>query len=144
MKIVLDTNVVLSALISKRGASNLLLRWLFQSDKKYAVVSNTLVTEYEDVLTRRSSMVQFNDLSREDVLRFVDDICLIAHHQAIHFRWRPFLPDEKDDMVLEVAVNANVDGIVTFNPKDFQGVEALFDIKVLTPQAYLKRVGVLT
>jgi len=52
MKIVIDTNIVLSALFSKRGASNRLLVWLFRQKKKYNVVSNTLVIEFEDVLTR--------------------------------------------------------------------------------------------
>ncbi len=120
MKIVIDTNIVLSALFSKRGASNRLLVWLFRQNKKYNVVSNALVTEFEDVLTRDKNLKQFNNLTKNDVLAFIDDICLISYHQEIHFLWRPFLQDSNDDMVLEVAVNANADAIITFNPKDFK------------------------
>ena len=143
MKIVLDTNIVLSALLSNRGASNLLLTWLFKSKKKYNVVSNTLVTEFEDVLTRDKNIKQFNNLTKEEVLSFIDDICLISYHQVIHFLWRPFLKDSNDDMVLEVAVNANVRAIITFNPKDFKGVKEQFGIDILTPKEYLIKVGAL-
>ena len=141
MKIVIDTNVVLSALFSNRGASNKLLVWLFKNKKKYNVVSNTLVTEFEDVLTREKNLKQYNNLKKEDVLAFIDDICLISYHQSIHFLWRPFLTDSNDDMVLEVAVNANVGAIITFNPKDFKGVKESFGIDIFTPKEYLTKIG---
>lgn len=143
MKIVIDTNVVLSALFSNRGASNRLLVWLFQNKKKYNVVSNTLVAEFEDVLTREKNLKQYNNLDKEDVLAFIDDICLISYHQSIHFLWRPFLTDLNDDMVLEVAVNANVGAIITLNPKDFKGVKESFGIEIFTPQEYLTKIGVI-
>ena len=141
MKIVIDTNIVLSALFSKKGASNRLMVWLFNQKKKYNVVSNTLVTEFEDVLTRDQNIKKFNNLKKEDILSFIDDICLISYHQDIHFLWRPFLKDSNDDMILEVAVNANAKAIITFNPKDFKGIKERFGIDVLTPQEYLKKIG---
>ena len=143
MKIVIDTNIVLSALFSNRGASNKLLVWLFKNKKKYNVVSNTLVTEFEDVLTREKNLKQYNNLEKEDILAFIDDICLISYHQSIHFLWRPFLTDSNDDMVLEVAVNANVGAIITFNPKDFKGVKESFGIDIFTPKEYLTKIGAI-
>jgi len=141
MKIVIDTNIVLSALFSKRGASNRLMVWLFNQKKKYNVVSNTLVTEFEDVLTRDKNLKQFNNLTKDDILSFIDDICLISYHQEIYFLWRPFLQDSNDDMVLEVAVNSHANAIITFNPKDFKGVKESFDIDILTPKEYLIQIG---
>lgn len=143
MKIVIDTNIVLSALFSNKGASNKLLVWLFENKKRCNVVSNTLVTEFEDVLTREKNVKQYNNLEKEDVLAFIDDICLISYQQSIHFLWRPFLKDSNDDMVLEVAVNANVGAIITFNPKDFKGVKENFGIDILTPKEYLIKIGVI-
>ena len=119
----------------------MLLTWLFRSPNKYNVVSNALVTEYEDVLTRDQNIKKFNNLKKEDILSFIDDICLISYHQDIHFLWRPFLKDSNDDMILEVAVNANAKAIITFNPKDFKGIKERFGIDVLTPQEYLKKIG---
>ena len=143
MKIIIDTNIFLSALFSKKGASNKLLIWLFKQKKKYNVISNTLITEYEDVLTRDKNMKQYNDLTRNDIEKFLDDICLISHHQKIYFLWRPFLKDSNDDMVLEVAVNAKARAIITFNPKDFKGVQEKFNIEILTPKEFLEKIGEL-
>lgn len=143
MKIVIDTNVLLSALFSRRGASNRLLVWLFSEKKKQSVVSNTLIAEYEDVLTRDENLQRYNNLSRSDINAFIDDLCLISYHQKIYFLWRPFLRDSNDDMVLEVAVNAKAGAIITFNPKDFAGVKERFGIEILSPKEFLEKRGVL-
>ncbi len=105
------------------------------------VVSNTLVAEYEDVLLREKSRKFYEQFSIEDIKSFIDDICLISHHQKINFLWRPFLRDIKDDMILETAFNGACDYIVTYNTKDFKGVQKRFGIKVLTPKEFLKIVG---
>ena len=100
-----------------------------------------MVTEFEDVLTREKNLKQFNNLTKEAVLGFIDDICLISYHQEIYFLWRPFLSDSSDDMVLKVAVNSNADAIITFNPKDFKEVKESFDIDILTPKEFLTEIG---
>ena len=66
----------------------------------------------------------------------------MAHHRTIYYLWRPFLKDAKDDMILEVAVTSQSRFIVTFNPKDFGGVEQ-FGLEVLGPREFLQRRGVL-
>ncbi len=138
MKIVIDTNIIISALFSKKGASNRLLTWLFKKQTKYNVVSNTLLTEYNDVLTRDENIKQNIYFSKKELEMFLDDLCLISHHQKINFLWRPFLKDIKDDMVLEVAFNANADFIVSNNKKDFKEVEQNFDIKVVNAKEFLE------
>lgn len=142
MKIVIDTNVIFSALYSKNSASHRLLVWLFESQEKHSVVSNTLALEYEDVLMRHENRRYYRHLEQQDLARFIDDLCLISYHQKVHFLWRPFLKDMNDDMVLEVAVNAGAKAIVTFNPKDFSGVPEKFGIDILTPKAFLQQQGV--
>ena len=141
MKIVIDTNVVLSSLLSQHGASNKLLIWLFEQKKKYNVVSNTLVIEYTDVLMREKHMQHYKNLTKAEIEKFIDDICLISHHQKIYFLWRPFLKDQNDDMVLEVASNSKAKAIITFNPKDFKGVKEKFNIDILTPKQFLQEIG---
>lgn len=141
MKIVLDTNIFLAALFSRKGASNRLLVWIFTQKEKHNVISNTLLTEIEDVLLRDKNIQKYHNLSKKDIESFLDDICLVSYHQKIHFLWRPFLKDSNDDMVLEVAVNSQAEAIVTFNPKDFKGVEEKFDIQILSPKEFLIRIG---
>ncbi len=143
MKIVVDTNVFISALISRNGASNKLLVWLFENDAKINVVSNPLIIEIEDVLLRDQNRSLYPHLSDTDIKAFVDDIALISHHQNINFLWRPFLNDPEDDMVLETAFNASADCIVTHNTKDFKKIEKHFAIDVFTPKEFLRFKGVI-
>jgi len=144
MKIVVDTNVIVAALMSSHGVSNAMLIWLFEQRSKYCVVSNTLVTEYEGVLLRQKNMENYRHLSAEDLQLFIDDLCHISHHQKINFLWRPFLKDIKDDMVLETAFNASCDYIVTYNSKDFAGVKEKFGIKIIPPKEFLTLIGALS
>lgn len=62
--------------------------------------------------------------------------------QSIFFRWRQLLNDARDDMVLEATVAARCAAIVTFNRKDFIGVEK-FGLEVWTPHQFLMRLGEL-
>ncbi len=143
----MDTNVFLSSLFSKNGASHKLVLWIVNqyrnSHKKYNVISNTLVTEYEDVLTRDRNIEKFKNFSIDEVKEFIDGICLISNHQKINFMWRPFLKDSNDDMVLEVAFNGKADYIVTHNIKDFKGVKENFNIEIITPKEFLIKIGEL-
>ena len=66
----------------------------------------------------------------------------MAHHHRIFFLWRPFLSDAKDDMVLELVVKAQCRYIVTYNKRDFRGVEQ-FGLQTLTPKELLESIGVI-
>jgi putative PIN family toxin of toxin-antitoxin system len=133
--VVLDTSVLVAAWRSRTGASFALLTHLRAGNFEIAV-SVPLVIEYEAVLLRR---VQ-GDLSPKDVEVFVDYLCLVAKKQEIFFLWRPFLRDPDDDMLVEVAVAAQCDGIVTHNVRDFAGVERL-GLRVFAPAEFLMKVG---
>ena len=136
MKIVIDTNVLVSALRSRRGASFKLVSVL-PSDEFSIAISVPLVLEYEDALKRLESSA----ITSQDIGNFVDFLCKIGHHQEIFFLWRPFLPDPSDDHVLEVAVAAGCDAIVTYNKRDFKGIER-FGLRVLDPREFLSEIGV--
>lgn len=136
--IVLDTNVIISALRSKRGASAKLLP-LVGTDRFHTHISVPLILEYEEVLLRQRASL---GLSPEDVTDFMDGLSTLAHHHKIYFLWRPYLRDEKDEMILELAVVAQCDFIVTYNLRDFAGAER-FGIEVITPRDFLERIGEL-
>jgi predicted nucleic acid-binding protein len=70
----------------------------------------------------------------------IDYICSVANRRRIFFLWRPYLKDPKDDMVLELAVEARCDYIVSYNKRDFAGVEK-FGLQVLTPRELLREIG---
>jgi putative PIN family toxin of toxin-antitoxin system len=137
MKIVIDTNVLVAALRSRRGASFKLVSVL-PSDEFSIAISVPLVLEYEDALKRLESPA----ITEQDIGNFVDFLCKIGHHQEIFLLWRPFLSDPSDDHVLEVAVAAGFDAIVTYNKRDFKGIER-FGLRVLDPREFLSEIGVI-
>ncbi|MBV9787691.1 MAG: putative toxin-antitoxin system toxin component, PIN family [Chloroflexi bacterium] len=136
--IVIDTNVFISALRSQRGASYLLMSHL-DSGKFIPNVSVPLILEYEDVAKRQLSHLTLTEQDVDDIL---DYICQIAVHHRIFYLWRPVLRDPKDDLVLELAVAAKCDVIVTFNVRDFVGSEQ-FGVHVIPPKVFLQQIGVL-
>lgn len=137
-QIVTDTNVLVAALRSSRGASHKLLM-LINSGKFEINVSVPLVLEYEDAAKRFIGEIPLTERDIDDIL---DYICAVANRKQIFYLWRPFLRDAKDDMVLELAVAASCDFIVTYNKKDFQGVER-FGLEVVTLKEFLQEIGEL-
>ena len=75
----------------------------------------------------------------QSIEKVLDYFCLKSEHQKIYFLWRPYLPDPKDDHLLELAIASGIKLIVTHNTKDFKGVEA-FGIRSITPQAILEEI----
>ena len=138
-QIVIDTNVFLSALRSNQGASFLLLKLIGGNSLFEINLSVPLVLEYEDVCKRPGLVPTLSEQEVDDVL---DYFCSVARQHKIFFLWRPFLKDPKDDMVLELAVEAQCDFIITFNRKDFVGSEK-FGIQTLTPQEFLRKIGII-
>ena len=53
----------------------------------------------------------------------------------VNYLWRPNLPDEGDNHVVELAVTGQAEAIVTHNAKDFAGAELVFPgLRVLAPR----------
>ena len=136
LQIVLDTNVLVAAFRSRRGAANLLLDKL--EDSRWQVnVSTPLLLEYEDVL-KRPEMKDF--VSETDVDIFLDGLCSIAENHEIFYLWRLLAKDPNDAFILELAVRVDADFIITYNKKDFPAA-ADFDIQLVTPKEFLEFTG---
>lgn len=136
-QIVVDTNVFIAALRSRRGASFRLLS-LVGIDKRFEInVSIPLILEYEDVAKRPSLAI---NLSEQEIGDIIDYICSVANQRQIFFLWRPFLTDPNDDMILELAVVAQGDYIISYNKRHFANVDT-FGLQVLNPREFLKLIG---
>lgn len=133
---VLDTSVIYAGLRSRRGASFRLLQ-LAGRRSFQPVLSVPLVLEYEHATARLPGETPLTSADIETVLDF---LCSVGHLQEIYYAWRPTLPDPNDDFILELAVAAGCPYIVTFNLKDFRGVES-FGITALAPKDFLHLLG---
>lgn len=133
---VIDTNVLVSALKSKRGASYKILS-LMPTGKFEFHLSVPLVCEYESVLKRSDLNLTW---TIDEIDELMDIICLFGVKHEIWYLWRPLLQDAGDEFVAELAVTAQAEAIVTQNVRDFKGMNK-FGIEVLTPKEFLQRIG---
>lgn len=135
-RVVLDTNVWVSALRSRRGASFRLLSLIGTGRFEFAL-STALLLEYEDAAKRQLDEVVF---TADEVDRLLDVLCAQAVRSSVFFLWRPMLPDPADDFVLELAVSSGAEIIVTYNKRDFAGAER-FGIRVADAKEFLQIIG---
>jgi len=134
--IVLDTSVLVAAARSRQGASFELLSSISSREFKICL-SVSLYAEWQAVLTRTENIPP--GLTVGSVQGYLRYLVSVAHLQAIHFLWRPYLPDPNDDMVLELAVAAGCRHVVTHNMRDFKGSERL-GVQAITPGNYLQLI----
>lgn len=132
--VVLDTNVLVAAIRSRRGASFRILEQLGTGVYEI-VISVPLVLEYEDALLRPRG-----SLGSTHVGDLLDYICKVGRRQEIFYLWRPLLRDPKDDMVAEVAVAGGAEAVVTHNRRDFGALQR-FGVRVVSPQEFLRMIG---
>ncbi len=136
VRIVVDTNVWVSALRSRRGASFRSLS-LVGTERFAIALSTPLVLEYEDAAKRQLDQLA---VTAEEIDRLLDFLCAHGTHQSVFFLWRPVLPDPADDFVPELAVASGAEFIVTYNRRDFAGAER-FGLRIVTAKELLQILG---
>lgn len=130
-RVLLDTNVLVAGFSSSKGASYAVLQAV-AAGQLQIVASTALWLEYESVLKRDEIRV-LHGFSVKQIDGLLSALAVWVHPVMLHYVWRPQLRDPGDEMVLEAAVNGQVDAIVTHNTRDFVSVAPSFGLKVLTP-----------
>jgi putative PIN family toxin of toxin-antitoxin system len=133
---ILDTDVIVSAIRSSQGASAEIVRRVLrrQLDIELTVA---MVLEYEAVATREEHL-QAGSLTAPEAIKVIDALAAVTTPVEINFRWRPQLRDSDDEMIFEAAINAQDRTIVTFNKRDFVIAANRFDVKLATPRELLE------
>ena len=134
----LDTDVVVAAMRSPRGASAELLRRI-DGGKAVMLLTVALALEYEAICTLAEHRLA-SGLSASDAALYVDGLIALAEPVRAFFRWRPQLRDPGDELVLEAAVNGHADAIVTFNESHLREARKSFGIEVIRPAEALRRI----
>jgi len=137
MRLVLDTDVFLAGVRSRRGASRLLLECGLRGRFTW-LLSQALFLEYEAVLMRAENLSAAN-LSEQDAEQILAGVAEAITAVPIDFLWRPQLSDPGDEMVLETAVNGRVRYLVSFNTRHFVRATARFGIMTMRPGDLLVR-----
>ena len=138
MKIVIDTSVWISALITKESKARELLRLVFQA-KLSPQMSEALLREYEDVM-KRKKIQESTPLTLLEQNELFEAYLSTCKWNEIYYLWRPNLKDENDNFVVELAVASGAEAIITYNVKDFKDAELMFKHKIMTPEDFIKEM----
>ena len=136
MNIVVDTNVIVAALRSRKGASHKLVQMVRRGEILRLHLSAAVVLEYEEVLLRELVPDCF---SPEEISAFLDDLILGSVRHARIAAGRPLSSDPDDDSLLELAFTADADCVVTFNKAHLRPAEDM-GIDLLTPSELLQQL----
>lgn len=139
IQIAVDTNVFVTALRSKHGASYKLIQLIKKGIFQFNL-SVPLALEYEAVAKRTIGEITLDENEVDDILDFVISK---SNLWQIFYLWRPELNDPGDDMVLELAVTANCQYLITYNVADFKSIKKKFGITAITPKEFLQMIGEL-
>ncbi|MBK8631785.1 MAG: putative toxin-antitoxin system toxin component, PIN family [Sphingomonadales bacterium] len=137
-RVVLDTDIIVTALRSATGGSNAVLREAAYG-RITPLVTPALFLEYEAVLKRPEQRL-VHGLGLRDIDRFLSALAAACEAVEVSFQWRPQLSDANDEMVLETAVNGQADALITHNVRDFVKGAERFGLRVLRPGEFLKEL----
>jgi uncharacterized protein len=130
-KIVIDTNVIVSSLI-QRGFPNLIISELFIEQKIQLCISDELLAEYYEVLSR-PKFSKFPDF-------FAKAESLLVDIESRAKKYTPkielaIISDDDDNMIVELADECEADFIITGNTNDFT-ISNYKNTKIVTPREY--------
>ena len=137
MNVVIDTNVWISALLSKDGICREIIR-LALTGHISPQISTTLFLEYEAVM-KREKIQDLCSLTIEEQDELFQAFLSTCKWNEIFYLWRPNLKDYNDDFLIELAVASNSKAVITDNKRDIESGELKFNFQVLTADEFLKR-----
>ena len=138
-RIVVDTNVITSAMLSATGSNRAVLRACL-SGIVQPLIGEALFNEYEDVLARPTLMSKspLNARQRTTLFHAFLSVC---EWVRVYFLWRPNLPDEADNHLIELAIAGGADAVVTNYIRDLKDSQLAFPhLRILTPSQFLKTI----
>ena len=133
----MDTNVFIAALLSATGSNRAVLRACL-SGKVTPLMGAALFAEYEDLLAR-DALLKACPISSAGRRALLEALLSVSTWVKIYYLWRPNLPDETDNHLVELALAGHADAIVTNNVRDLRSGELNFpDLRILTPSQFIK------
>ena len=135
--IVVDTSVMVSALIGLRGPAREVLRRCLQGSYS-SLMSNALFLQFEEVSSRKR-VLEACPLSGGEIQDLLNAFYAVCRWVSVYYLWRPNSPDEGDNFLVELALAGNASHIVTNNTRDLQGAELRFPgLSIVKPEVLLR------
>jgi putative PIN family toxin of toxin-antitoxin system len=137
IRLVIDTNILVAACLKEGGTGRQVIKKCLSGSYR-PLIGTALFTEYEDVMGR-DALFQTSPLSKSERQEVYQGYLAACQWTEVYYAWRPNLPDEADNHLIELAVAGGASAIVTRNVKDLAKGELRFpQVKVLLPEQCLE------
>jgi putative PIN family toxin of toxin-antitoxin system len=137
MIVVVDTSVLVSAMLGPGGASREVLRRSLRG-LDTPLMGQALFAEYEAAMAKEALFAGCV-LTEGERAELLDAFLSTCRWTQIYYGWRPNIRDETDNHVVELAVAGGAEAIVTKNLRDFASMELRFEgLRILSPQQLIK------
>jgi len=131
MRVVFDTNILVSALVFPGGRADIALRRIIE-ERDRLLLSKPILDELLGILARKFSR-DAEELAHVAV--FLSDLSIVVKPR----RKFAILADEPDNRILECAVTGGADAIVT-GDKALLELKTFRKVKLLSLRVYLEEV----
>ena len=137
-RVVIDTNVLVGAVLSRSGGANRETLRACLNGSARPLIGMALFSEYEDLFLR-SELMKKSPLNAKERLTLLEAFLSVCEWVKIYYLWRPNLPDESDNHLIELAIAGGATIIVTNNLADTTGGELNFpSLQILSPSQFLQ------
>jgi putative PIN family toxin of toxin-antitoxin system len=133
VRIVLDTNVLVSAMLTAGGTPDMVVQFVLHGELRL-LLDSRIMAEYDEVTAR--PRFGFDPAER----RFLLDTLTAISEPIVALPLKLTLPDPDDRVFVEVAVAGAADAIVTGNVAHFKPRSGAIVVKVLTARQVVDRM----
>ncbi|MEG4516657.1 MULTISPECIES: putative toxin-antitoxin system toxin component, PIN family [unclassified Microcoleus] len=132
MRVVIDTNILVSAALAGRKPASVITWVINQPDYEW-VVSEEILAEYQEVLSRRK--LKLTDVQKERWLNLIQ-----GSTQLIDVSIEIDFPrDQKDAKFIACALSANADFLIT-GDRDFTEVQSLENTLIISVSLFAELI----
>jgi len=135
-RVILDTNIIVSALISD-GYPSLIIEEIIFAEKAILCISEKVFSEYTSVLSRDKFLKYPEFKINADIVLSTINLLAEKYEPGISVN---VITDEADNRLLELAIAAKADYLITGNIRHFK-LSEFEGTKIISPKNYFDLFG---
>lgn len=138
MRVVFDTNVLVSSFISKHGLAADILDLVATFDEITLVSSDEILEEFREVMNRDEVRERF-PYAKADISRFVRVVRDVAEIVKVSSKFDVVTDDPDDNVILSTAVDGQADYLVT-GDRHLKKLKRFKGVGIVNPKAFMATI----